>query len=78
MKKEEVISKNADCEGTIQEHIDWLKRAQDAGATHFEVEWNKDPTWTFKWFRAYKLKTEDELKQEKIEKLQAEIEKLKS
>ena len=77
MKKEQVIFTKGDSKGNISELITWLEDARDKGATHYEMEWSNDPTWAFKWFRTYRHLSADQVKQEKIKKLEQEIKELK-
>ena len=77
MKKEQVIFTKGDSKGSINSLMDWLKEARDKGATHYEMEWSKDPMWAFKWFRTYRHLSDEEVKQEKIKKLEQEIKELK-
>lgn len=72
-----ITSTKGDNTDTIDSLIDFLKEAKEKGATHYEMDWSRDPIWDFKWFRAYRIKTDEELKQERIAELEHELSKLK-
>ena len=76
MEKKEIKSTNGDRTGTIDDLIDWLKTAKAEGATHYEMNWSRDPVWSFKWFKTYRVKDDEELKQEKINELKNELKEL--
>ena len=65
-----------DATGTIDELINWLEKAKAEGATHYKMDWSKDPMWAFKWFETYRTVSDEELKQEKIDKLKKELNEL--
>jgi len=75
MEKQQIKSMPA---GTnkIDELIKWLHEAKSEGATHYEVEWSGDKMWDFRWFRAFRWKSDLEIKQEKINKLKKELNEL--
>lgn len=76
MQKRELKFTKGDATGTIDELISWLESAKAEGATHYQMEWSNDPMWAFKWFRTFRIKSDDELKQEKIDKLKNELKEL--
>lgn len=73
MHKEEIIITKGDESGDIDTLISFLERAKSKGATHYQMDWSHDPVWAFKWFRTYRLKSDEEIKQGKIHKLEAEL-----
>ncbi len=75
-KKIKVDYVKGDSEGGINELIEWLIKARDKGATNYEMEWSGDPMWAFKWFRAYKMLTDEEIKVKEIEELKNKLKKL--
>lgn len=79
MGKHKIVSStDGGASGTIEELMEFLKGAKKKGATHYKMRWSGDPIWSFKWFEAYKIMTEEEVNQKEIEKLQNRIEELKS
>lgn len=76
MEIEIIKTCEGDKEGSIDTLIEFLKDAKDQGATHFKMTWSQDPDWAFKWFDTYRIKSEDEFKKEKREKLQKELDSL--
>lgn len=75
--KEKMTMTKGDDEGTIQSLIDFLEKAKEKGATHYKMSWSGDPHWAFKWFETYRVKTEEEIKQDKIDALENELKSLK-
>ena len=75
--KEVVISAKGDQSGEIEELIEFLNIAKTKGATNYQMVWSGDPRWTFKWFELYRVKSEEELKQEEIKRLEDRLNKLK-
>ena len=75
--KENIMTTKGDSVGKVDDLIDWLKQASDLGATDYEMVWSEDPQWPFKWFNAYKVLTEEEIRNNKIEKLERELHELK-
>lgn len=78
MELQQMDSTRGDGTGKIDELIEWLLRQRQSGATVYEFEWSHDPIWAFKWLRVYREKSDEELRLEKIKKLEDEILKLKS
>jgi hypothetical protein len=74
---EEITMTKGDDKGTIESLINYLKQAKKKGATHYKMRWSNDPMWSFKWFETYRIKTEQEIKQEKIDALEKELNSLK-
>lgn len=62
-----------DDSGRIDDLIDFLKTQKEKGATHYNMRWSGDPMWAFKWFEVYRIKSEEEIKLEKIKELQKKI-----
>ena len=76
--KKIITTTKGDDSGTIDDLIKYLEQAKEKGATHFLMRWSNDPQWAFKWFETYRIKSEDEVKQDKINELQKEINALKN
>ena len=76
--KEKITTTKGDDEGTIESLITYLEKAKNKGATHYRMSWSCDPMWSFKWFETYRIKSDKEVKQEKIEALEKELNALKS
>ena len=76
--KQKLLFTKGDTSDLIDNLIDFLEEAKSKGATHYEMEWSRDPQWDFKWFRTYRIKSEKEVVDEKIDKLKKEIETLES
>ena len=74
--KKEIKSTNGDTTGSIDDLISWLEVAKSEGATHYSMEWSGDQLWSFKWFKTYKFKSTEDIKQEKIDKLKKELKEL--
>lgn len=68
---------NVNEKGTIESLINYLEQAKKKGATHYKMRWSGDPTWAFKWLETYRIKSEQEIKQEKINALEKELNSLK-
>ena len=74
MDKEQRINfTKGDSKDTIESLINYLQESKKLGATHYKMYWSNDPMWAFKWFETFKILTEDELKQIKIDDLQKQI-----
>ena len=74
----EVVTRNAgDTEGHIDDLIAFLLKARAKGATHYKMTWSHDHDWAFKWFETYRIKTDEEVKQERIKQLEDELRSLK-
>ncbi len=76
--KVQISNTKGDKEGTIDSLIYDLEMAKMKGATHFNMWWSGDPVWDFKWFELYRIKSEEEVKKDRIEVLESELKKLKS
>jgi hypothetical protein len=74
---EEITMTKGDNKGTIESLIAYLEEAKKKGATHYTMTWSGDPMWCFKWFETYRYKSEEEIKQEKIDALEKELNSLK-
>lgn len=72
-----ITATKGDNEDTIDSLIDYLEEAKKKGATHYMMSWSRDPIWSFKWFETYRLKSEEEIKQEKIDDLEKQLKELK-
>ena len=59
----------------IQKLIDWAEEMKSKGATNFYFV-PGDKEWDFKWIEAYRIKSEEEIKQERIKELTSELEEL--
>ena len=66
MSKEIITSTKGDEKGSISELIDFLQESVKAGATDYQMEWSEDPRWAFKWFKTYRIKSDEEIAREKI------------
>lgn len=75
--KEVIISTKGDASGEIDKLIEILNSAKASGATNYQMVWSGDPRWAFKWFELYRVKSEEELKQEEIKRLEDRLNKLK-
>lgn len=58
--------------------LDALNEAKKKGAIIVKLEESGDPFWDFKTYRFYKIRSDDEIKAEKIKFHEMEIEKLKN
>lgn len=74
----EVTMTKGDSTGTIDELINFLNEAKEKGATNYSMRWSGDPMWAFKWFETYKIKSEEQIKQEEIPNLQRRLTELQS
>jgi hypothetical protein len=74
---EKVTSTKGDDMGTIESLINYLIESKKKGATHYKMRWSGDPMWAFKWFETFRIKSDEEVKQEQIDKLEKEIAELK-
>ena len=74
--QKQITSTQGDSEGTIDSLINFLQDAKSLGATHYKMRWSGDPVWAFKYFETYKTKTEEEIKNEKINSLKEELRNL--
>jgi hypothetical protein len=77
INEERIDFTKGDSKGTIDGLIEYLEKSKELGATHYEMKWSKDPMWAFKWFETFKILTDEELKQSKIDALQKEIDLIK-
>jgi len=77
INKHIITGTKGDDTGTIDSLINFLQGQKEKGATHYSMSWSQDPQWAFKWFETYKIKTDEELKQEEIERLEQKIKELK-
>ena len=75
--REEITKTKGDDKGTIDSLIEYLEKAKLKGATHYNMRWSGDPHWAFKWFETYRVKSEGEIKQDKIDYLESELKELK-
>lgn len=76
MVKEKVTYAQGDGSGPIDNLIQFLEKAKADGATHYEMEWSKDPNWAFKFINCYRYKSDEEVRQEKLSLLKAELKEL--
>jgi len=76
-EKEVIIQTVGDSVGKIDSLIAKLEDAKNKGAEYYRMTWSQDPQWAFKWFELYKVKTEEEIKVEKIKQLEEELNNLK-
>ena len=77
MEKIIVEQTKGDSNGTIDELIEFLETSKLKGATHYNMRWSNDRNWTFKWFETYQLKSEQEIKNDRIKELEDELKLLK-
>jgi hypothetical protein len=78
MRNKEVITQTkGDSSGSIDELIDFLTKAKEKGATHYLMYWSNDMTWAFKWFETYRIKSEEEMIEDEIKKLESKLNSLK-
>ena len=61
----------------IDEFISFLQQQKEKGATHLRFEVANDPMWRFEWLETFRIKSENEIKQEKIKQLETELNNLK-
>lgn len=73
---EVILIKKGDETGTIDDLISFLNVAKEKGATNYLFRWSGDPKWAFKWFETYRIKSEEEIKQEEIISLQKRLAEL--
>ena len=71
---EEITMTKGDGEGLIDDLILFLNEAKAKGDTNYSFRWSGDPIWSFKWIETYRIKSEKEILQEAIIKLQQIIE----
>ena len=74
--KQIIAKTKGDKSGSIDDLIKFLAEQKESGATHYSMEWSGDPHWAFKWFEVYRIKTDEEIKKEKIAKLKKELAQL--
>jgi len=74
---EEITMTKGDDKGTIESLINYLEQAKKKGATHYKMKWSGDPMWAFKWFETYRIKSQKEINQEKIDTLEKELNELR-
>ena len=70
-----------DGSGRIDDLIQYLQKRKEAGATHYEFWWSKDPMWAFKWISTFRYESKQEIidkKQAEVQEILNEIEKLKN
>lgn len=67
----------ANQEFNISDFEKYLEIAKTKGADCFKVESSGDPMWRYEWIRFYKTLSDEDIKQEKIKKLEIELQKLK-
>lgn len=75
--KERITMTKGDQSDTIDSLIEYLQDCKSKGATRYEMKWSNDPMWAFKWFETYRVKSDEEIKQEKINDLEKELESLR-
>lgn len=73
----EIKTTKGDKRDTIDSLVEFLRNAKQFGATHYKMRWSNDPMWAFKWFETYRIKDDEELKQDKINSLEKELKELK-
>jgi hypothetical protein len=78
MKIQEITSTKGDASGVIDDLIDFLNEAKSKGATRYCMRWSNDPHWAFKWFETYRIKTDQEVKEEEIKALESKLDELRS
>lgn len=61
----------------INDLIDFLTQQRDEGATTYQVDVSRDPSWPDTWIRTYRKVPKEELKEIKIKELEDKIKKLK-
>ena len=76
--REDITMSKGDASGTIDELISFLNKAKEQGATHYSMRWSNDPIWAFKWFETYKIKSDEEIKEDEIKRLKQRINELLS
>ena len=74
--REDITMTKGDASGSIDELISFLNEAKSKGATNYSMRWSGDPMWAFKWFETYRIKSEQEIKNEEIERLQKRLSEL--
>lgn len=75
--KQDITTTKGDSEGTIESLIQFLEEAKEKGATNYKMSWSGDPMWAFKWFETYRVKSEEEIKEDEIKALEDELKSLK-
>ena len=76
-EEEKINVTKGDKQDTIDSLISYLQKSKELGATHYRMYWSQDPIWSFKWFRTFRIRTKEEMKQIKIDELQKEINEIK-
>lgn len=76
MSEKTVIGK-LDSNGKIEDLIHQLEKELQKGATNYDISVTESKDWNFKWLETYKLKTAEQIKQERIEALEKELKELK-
>lgn len=61
----------------IDSFIKFLQEEKLKGATHLKFWVANDPVYRFEWVETFSIKSEEEIKQEKIKELENELQKLK-
>jgi len=73
MNTEIISATKGDSKDTIDSLIEYLKECKSKGATHYKMRWSGDPMWAFKWFETFRIKSDEEVRQEKIASLKEEL-----
>ena len=75
MRKDITMTKG-DSSGNIDELINFLIKSKEKGATNYSMRWSNDPMWAFKWFETYRIKSEEEINNDKRKYLEEELTRL--
>lgn len=78
MKQQLIDRTKGDSKGSIDCLIEFLNESKSKGATHYSMEWSGDPMWAFKFFETYRIKSDEELRNEKIERLKKRLAELET
>lgn len=61
----------------IDRFIEFLEQEKAKGATHLKFWVTPDPMWRFEWVETFRIKSDQEIKQEEITKLENRLKELK-
>lgn len=77
MEQREIFEEKASRQYSIDNFIKLLEHAKQQGATNFKFRTSGDKMWPFEWITFFKEISDTDVKKEKIDKLQQEIDRLK-
>lgn len=77
MKTEKISQTANEQDYEIDAFIKYLQDQKEKGATHLKFWVTDDPLWRFQWLETFRIKSNEDIRQEKIKKLESDIAKLK-